>query len=238
MTQGDRWTTVLLAFAGLLMIVAIILVFGVAPDPVNLVTPVERFSQRIFYFHVPTWWVGFLAFVVAAGSGLLYLITSHERWDVISASSVEIGVAFTTMGLITGSIWAKPTWNTWWTWDPRLTTAAIGWLMYIGYLMLRGAIDNPERRARFAAVFAIIAFLSVPLNFMAIRWWRTIHPVVIGSGSADAQGDFALGPTIQIVFFFCVFAFTVLYFALMVLRVRTEWLARRVEHLKQRVIFR
>jgi heme exporter protein C len=238
MTQGDRLTAILLGLTGVLMVVAIILVFGVAPDPSNLVTPVERFSQRIFYFHVPTWWVGFIGFFVAAGAGLLYLITRHERWDVISLSSVEIGVAFTTMGLITGSIWAKPTWNTWWTWDPRLTTAAIGWLMYIGYLMLRGAIDNPERRARFAAVFAIIAFLSVPLNFMAIRWWRTIHPVVIGSGSADAQGGFALGDTIRMVFFFCLIAFTVLYFALMVLRTRTEWLVRRVEHLKQRVIFR
>lgn len=238
MTKSDLLTSILLALAGLLMLGAVVLVFGVAPDPANLQTPVERYSQRIFYFHVPTWWVGFLAFIVSAGAGVLYLITRHERWDVISLSSVEIGVAFTTMGLITGSIWAKPTWNTWWTWDPRLTTAAIGWLMYIGYLMLRGAIDNPERRARFAAVFAIVAFLSVPINFMAIRWWRTIHPVVIGAGSADAQGDFTLGPTIRMVFFYCLFTFTVFYFALMSLRARTEWLTRRVEHLKQQVIFR
>ena len=90
----------------------------------------------------------------------------------------------------------------------------------------------------FAAVFAIIAFLSVPLNFMAIRWWRTIHPVVVGTGSADAQGGFSLGPTIRLVFFFSLFAFTVLYFALMALRTRTEWLAREVEHLKHRIIFR
>jgi heme exporter protein C len=238
MLRSDRWVAILLAVTTVLMLVAIILVFGVAPDPVNLQTPVERFSQRIFYFHVPTWWIGFLAFFVAAGSGVFYLITRRERWDVISLSSVEIGIAFTTMGLVTGSIWAKPTWNTWWTWDPRLTTAAIGWLMYIGYLMLRGAIDSPERRARFAAVFAIIAFLSVPINFMAIRWWRTIHPVVIGSGSADAQGNFALGPTISTVFFYCLFAFTVLYVALMALRVRTERLARRVEYIKQQVMFR
>jgi heme exporter protein C len=156
---------------------------------------------------------------------------------VIGLSSIEIGIVFTTMGLVTGSIWAKPTWNTWWTWDPRLTTAAIGWLMYLGYLMLRGAMDNPERRARFAAVYSIVAFLSVPLNFMAIRWWRTIHPVVIGSGSADAQGSFTLGPTIRLVFFFCLFTFTVFYFALMLLRTRTEWLGRRVEHLKQQVMF-
>jgi len=237
MSLNDRLTAVALALAGLLMVVAIILVFGVAPDPVNLQTPLERFSQRIFYFHVPTWWIGFLAFVVAAGAAVLYLITGHERWDVVGLSSVEIGVTFTTMGLVTGSIWAKPTWNTWWTWDPRLTTAAIGWLLYLGYLMLRGAIDNPERRARFAAVFAIIAFLSVPINFMAIRWWRTIHPVVVGASSPDAQGDFALGATIRMVFFFCLFTFTVLYAALMSLRVRTEWLARRVEHLKQQVMF-
>ena len=238
MTQGDRWTSILLALAGLLMILAIVLVFGVAPDPVNLVTPLERYAQRIFYFHVPTWWVGFLAFVVAAGAAVLYLVTGHERWDVIGLSSVEVGVAFTTMGLVTGSIWAKPTWNTWWTWDPRLTTAAIGWLLYVGYLMLRGAIDNPERRARFAAVFSIIAFLAVPINFMAIRWWRTIHPVVVGASSPDAQGGFMIGPTIRMVFFFCLFTFTVLYCALLLLRVRTEWLVRRVEHLKQQVIFR
>ena len=237
MTQSDRPTLILLALSGVLMIIAIILVFGVAPDPVNLQTPLERYSQRIFYFHVPTWWVGFLAFIVAAGAGVAYLVTRQERWDVIGLASVEIGIVFTTMGLVTGSIWAKPTWNTWWTWDPRLTTAAIGWLMYIGYLMLRGAIENAERQARFAAVYAIVAFLSVPLNFMAIRWWRTIHPVVIGSGSADAQGGFALGPTIRLTFFFCLFTFTVLYFALMMLRTRTEWLARRVAHVKQQVMF-
>ena len=111
MTWSDRGTAALLALAGVLMVVAIILVFGVAPDPVNLQTPLERYSQRIFYFHVPTWWVGFLAFVVAAGAGVLYLITRHDRWDVIGLSSVEIGITFTTMGLVTGSIWAKPTWG-------------------------------------------------------------------------------------------------------------------------------
>ena len=237
MTRSDRPTLILLALSGVLMIVAIILVFGVAPDPANLQTPLERYSQRIFYFHVPTWWVGFLAFIVAAGAGVVYLVTRQERWDVIGLASVEIGIVFTTMGLVTGSIWAKPTWNTWWTLDPRLTTAAIGWLMYICYLMLRGAIENAERQARFAAVYAIVAFLSVPLNFMAIRWWRTIHPVVIGSGSADAQGSFALGLTIRLTFFFCLFTFTVLYFALMMLRTRTEWLARRVAHVKQQVMF-
>jgi heme exporter protein C len=238
MTQSDRWTAASIAATALLMLIAIVLVFGVAPDPANLQTPAEQFAQRIFYFHVPSWWVGFLAFIVAAGAGVAYLASRRERWDVIGLSSVEIGITFTTMGLITGSIWARPTWNTWWTWDPRLTTAAIGWLLYVGYLMLRGAIDNPERRARFAAVFSIIASVSVPVTFMAIRWWRTIHPVVIGSGAPDAQGSFAMGPTIRLVFFFCLAVFTVMYFSLMALRVRTEWLARRVEALKQQILFR
>lgn len=238
MTSDDRWTAAVIVIACLLMVAAIGLVFGVAPDPVNLDTPVERFSQRIFYFHVPSWWVGFLAFAVAAATAVLYLATGKERWDVIELSSVEIGLTFTTIGLLTGSIWARPTWNTWWTWDPRLTTAAIGWLTYVGYLMLRGAIDNPRRRARFGAVFGVIAFISVPINFMAIRWWRTIHPVVIGSSSPDAQGGFATGPTIRLIFLFCLLAFTLLYFALLSLRVRTEWLSRRVQQIKQQITFR
>jgi heme exporter protein C len=233
--EGLMW--VLIAVTALLMLLSIGLVFGVAPDPINLVTPVERFAQRIFYFHVPTWWVGFLAFLVAAISGGLYLASARERWDAISVSSVEVGLTFITIGLITGSIWAKPTWNTWWTWEPRLTTAAIGWLMYVAYLMLRGAVDNPIRRARFAAVFSIVAFLDVPVVFLAIRWWRTIHPVVIGGGD-QGTGGFAMGPTIQLVFFVSLLSFTLLYVTLMVLRARVEFLSRRVEHIKQQVMFR
>jgi heme exporter protein C len=237
MTRSDGLMWLLIVTTALLMVVAIVLVFGVAPDPVNLATPVERFAQRIFYFHVPNWWVGFLALLVAAITGALYLKSGRERWDAISVSSVEIGLTFITIGLITGSIWAKPTWNTWWTWEPRLTTAAIGWLMYVAYLMLRGAIDNPTRRARFAAVFSILAFLDVPVIFLAIRWWRTIHPVVIGGGD-QGVGGFAIGPTIQLVFFFCVLVFTLLYVTLLVLRTRAEFLSRRVEQLKQQVLFR
>ena len=231
-------TMALVSVAALLMVVAIVLVFAVAPEPVNLATPAERFAQRIFYFHVPNWWVGFLAFLVGAVAGVLYLTSGREKWDVIGVSSIEIGLTFTTIGLITGSIWARPTWNTWWTWEPRLTTAAVGWLMYLAYLMLRSAIDNPERRARLAAVFSIVAFLDVPVVFMAIRWWRTIHPVVIGSGGEQAVGGFAMGPTILTVFFFCLVLFTLLYVVLMLLRTRTEFLSRRVEHLRQQIMFR
>ncbi len=238
MTRHDRVVLGLFAVTALWMVAAIVLVFDVAPDASNLATPVERFAQRIFYFHVPTWWVGFLAFLVAAVAGVLFLVSGHERWDVIGVSSIEVGLTFTTIGLVTGSIWARPTWNTWWTWEPRLTTAAVGWLMYVAYLMLRSAIDNPQRRARFAAVFSILAFVDVPVIFLAIRWWRTIHPVVIGSGGDQALGGFAMGPTIRTIFLVCLAAFTLLYLSLMVLRTRVEWLSRRLEHVRQRVWFR
>ncbi|MCS7260215.1 MAG: cytochrome c biogenesis protein CcsA [Anaerolineae bacterium] len=230
--------TGLLIVTGLLMVAALVLALGVAPDPVNLATPTERFAQRIFYFHVPNWWVGFLAYLVAAVAGALYLVSRQERWDAVGVSSIEIGLTFNTIGLISGSLWAKPTWNTWWTWEPRLTTAAIGWLMYVGYLMLRSAIENPQRRARFAAVFSILAFLDVPVIFLAVRWWRTIHPVVIGAEGGQGIGGFALGPTIQLVFFVCLGAFTLLYVTLLWMRLRTEFLSHRVERMRQRLLFR
>ena len=230
-------TWLLIGVTAVMLLASIGLVFGLAPDPVNLVTPTERFAQRIFYFHVPTWWIGFLAFLIAAVAGGLYLATGRDQWDATSVSSVEIGLTFITIGLITGSIWAKPTWNTWWTWEPRLTTAAIGWLMYAAYLMLRNAIENPTRRARLAAVFSIVAFLDVPVVFLAIRWWRTIHPVVIGGGD-QGMGGFSMGPTMLLVFLFSLFAFTLLYVTLLVLRSRTENLSRRVEQMKQHLIFR
>jgi len=235
--RGSGLTWLLIGVTAVTLLASIAMVFGLAPDPVNLVTPTERFAQRIFYFHVPTWWVGFLAFLIAAVAGGLYLATARDQWDAISVSSVEIGLTFITIGLITGSIWARPTWNTWWTWEPRLTTAAIGWLMYAAYLMLRNAIENPARRARLAAVFSIVAFLDVPVVFLAIRWWRTIHPVVIG-GADQGMGGFSMGPTMLLVFLFSLVAFTLLYVTLLVLRTRTENLSRRVDDMKQQIIFR
>ncbi len=171
-----------------------------SPEATNLTAPAERYAQRIFYFHVPAAWIGFLAFMVAATTSVLYLITRREKWDVWSLASVEIGLAFFTMVMLSGPIWAKPTWNVWWTWDPRLTISTICWLLYIGYLMLRGAVDHhPERQARFAAVFALLASLSIPANWMAIRWWRTIHPAVVMPGpNAGAMGNFGMSANIQI----------------------------------------
>ncbi len=225
--------------SGVLMLAALYLALVWAPDAANLTAPAERAAQRIFYFHVPSAWIGFLAFVVSAIASLLYLITRRQKWDIWALSSVEIGVAFFAMVMLSGPIWAKPTWNVWWTWDPRLTISTISWLLYIGYLMLRGAVDNPDRQARFAAVYALIAAMSVPINWVAIRWWRTIHPAVVLPGNnSSAQGGFGMSADIQTTLIFCVFAFTVFYIALMVHRIKLENLKRRVETLKQQLLYR
>jgi heme exporter protein C len=231
------WGQGLTIVSGILMLAALYMALVWAPDAVNLTSAAERYAQRIFYFHVPSAWIGFLAFMVAAVAAVLYLVTRRQVWDMWGLASVEIGLAFFTMVLISGSIWARPTWNVWWTWDPRLTISAISWLLYLGYLMLRGAIDNPEREARFAAVYALIAAISVPLNWMAIRWWRTIHPAVVAPGrSEEAVGGFGMSPNIQTTLLFCVAAFTVFYVTLMYHRIRLEDVRRRVEAVRQNLL--
>lgn len=236
---GFSYSHSLTLISGVLMLAALYLALVWAPDAANLTAPAERAAQRIFYFHVPSAWIGFLAFMVSAIASLLYLITRRQKWDIWALSSVEIGVAFFAMVMLSGPIWAKPTWNVWWTWDPRLTISTISWLLYIGYLMLRGAVDNPDRQARFAAVYAIIAAMSVPINWVAIRWWRTIHPAVVLPGNnSSAQGGFGMSADIQTTLVFCVFAFTVFYIALMVHRIKLENLKRRVETLKQQILYR
>jgi len=235
---GLNWGTVLTTVCAVMMLTGLYLAFVFAPDAVNLGTDVERFSQRILYFHVGSAWVGFFAFFVTFVAAIMYLIKREFFWDNLSLSSVEIGLTFLTMVLVTGSIWGKPTWNTWWTWSPRLTISVIGWLLYIGYLMLRGAIDHPERRARFSAVFGIIAFMSVPINFMAIRWWRDIHPSVVGSGAAEGEGGFAMSDSMVFTLIFCVVAFTVFYFTLLYHRMRLGKTSHEVEMLKQQILYR
>ncbi len=239
-TGGFNWGYPLTIISGILMLTALYMALAWAPDAVNLGTPAERYAQRIFYFHVPSAWLGFLAFIVAAVVAVLYLITRNERWDIWGLASVEIGIAFFTMVLASGSIWAKPTWNVWWTWDPRLTISTICLLLYIGYIMLRGAVESPERRARFAAVYALIAATSVPINWMAIRWWRTIHPAVIApaKNTEDAVGGFGMSDSIQTTLYVCLFAFTVFYITLMYHRTKLEYTRRRLDVLKQQILYR
>ncbi|MBI2757622.1 MAG: cytochrome c biogenesis protein CcsA [Chloroflexi bacterium] len=188
--------------------------------------------QRVFYFHVGTAWVGLLGFLLAAAAGIIYLVKKDIKWDIIEVASVEISLVFFLITIMLGSIWARPVWNTWWTWDPRLTTAAITELIYIAYFMLREGIEDPDRRARFGAVYTILGGVSAPITFMSIRLFRTIHPVVIGSQSAAAQGGFSMTGGMKAAFFFALFTFTVIFIDLFWHRIRLGTLAAKVEQLK------
>jgi heme exporter protein C len=143
------------------------------------------------------------------------------------------------MAIVSGSLWARPVWNAWWTWDPRLTISAIQWLLYLAYFMLRAGIEDPGRRARFSAVYGIIAFLSVPLSFLSIRIWRTVHPVVVaGDSGQSAEGAFSMTASMRHTLFFSLATFTVLYFALLRHRLRLAWAEERLARLRQRVLSR
>ena len=234
MNLSRRLLQILNIVALVAMLIAVYAALIMAPDALN-VAPSIRPVQRVIYFHVPAAWSSMLAFFVAFIASILYLVTKHIRWDIWARSASELGIAFTVAAIISGSLWAKPAWNTYWTWDPRLTTYTIVLLLYIAYFMLRGAIDEPSRRARMAAVYNIFAFLSVPLTFMSIRWWNTIHPVIVES--PENAGKFGLGPNMMQAFIISNIAFTILFLALLANRIALGWAEERVDALRERLNF-
>src|SRR5512147_1480666 len=191
--------------------------------------------QRVFYFHIGTAWTALLGFILAAVFSVVYLIVKDLRWDRLQVAAVEVSLVFFLITIVLGSIWARPAWNTWWTWDPRLTTAAVTELVYAAYFMLRQGIDDPDRRASFGAIYALLGALSAPLTFFAIRLFRTIHPVVIGGANPDATGSFGMTPKMEVAFFFALFTFTVIFIDLFWNRIRLGTLQDRVEQLKLKV---
>jgi heme exporter protein C len=227
MESKPRFLSILDTITTIFFIAALGMVFFYAPEEA-----VMGQVQRVFYFHVANAWVGMLGFMVAAIAGIAYLRTGNRKWDIISLSAVEIGMVFAFTAIVTGSIWARPIWNTWWTWDPRLTTAAIMELIYAAYMMLRAGIEDPGRRARFGAVYAILGFVSVPLTFLSARLFRTIHPIVIGTNQPGAQGGFDMTPKMLQTFMFSLLTFSILFTDLLWHRVRLGWLSEKVEQLK------
>jgi heme exporter protein C len=199
------------------------------------IAPEERTMgviQRIFYFHVASAWAGFSAFLVCFIGNLLYVWKRAQKYDWLAVSGAEVGLAFTTVVLITGPIWAHPVWGIWWTWDARLTSTFVLWLLYVSYLLLRTLVEEPDRRALLSSLFGIFAFIDVPLVFGAIRWWRTQHPQPVIAGG---QGS-GLEPTMKAVFFFSAFAMHVFMaflvaerYALEKMQTETDFLAREVE---------
>ena len=222
--KQDRLGIVLVGLSTVAVLVGLWLVFIYAPREATMGD-----VQRIFYFHVASAWVGFFAFFVTFLAGIGYLARGERQWDILALSSVEIGLTFITMTVVTGSLWARPAWGTYWTWEPRLTISAVQLLIYVSYVMLRSAIESPERKARFAAVYGIVAFVTVPLSWFAIRWWRTIHPDVLTSGEG-----MALTSRMVHTLLFSIATFTLLYVTLLRQRIRLERAADALLQLRAR----
>jgi heme exporter protein C len=182
--------------------------------------------QRIFYFHVPAAISAFLAFFVAFVASIGYLTTRRLSWDNVALASVEIGVMLCTIVIVTGPLWARPVWGSWWPWDPRLTTTLILWLLYISYLLLRTYSEDRAQQARFCAVLGIVAFLDVPIVYFSVKWWRGVHPIVFGSGGGG------IAPRMNDAFLGALFTFFLLYLLLLLLRTRLANMEDEVEELR------
>ena len=230
MKPQPRALTFLTILSAFLFLGALGMVFFYAPLEATM-----NYVQKIFYFHISNAWVGMLGFIVAAVAGVVYLVKKDLKWDIVEIAAVEISLVFFLIAIVSGSIWAKPSWGTYWTWDARLTTAAILEMIYLAYLLLRQGIDDPERRARFSAVYTIIGAVSVPITFLSIRIWQTIHPVVIGE-SSGGNGSFGMTQPMLKTMFFCLGTFSILFATLLWHRVRLGNLAEQVEQQKLKVM--
>jgi len=195
----------------------------------------EQTAQRIFYLHMGCNIGALAGFIVSLTGSIVYLLTRNLDWDRATQASIEVGTICGLGTIVTGIFWAKPTWNTYWTWDPRLTTATITVLLYIAYLLFRNGIDNRQTRARFGSIYALFAFLSLPLTYYSARWFRSIHPVVFSGDNPEAQGDFALGATMTQTLFIAAIAFSLLFSSLMIMRWRILRLEDRTAELREEI---
>lgn len=173
--------TWLLVVTGVLMLVNLYMIFMVAPTDAVL-----GHVQRIFYFHVPLAVISFVAFLLVFIASIAYVFRRNSRWDNLAHASAEVGVVFITLALVTGMIWAKPVWNAWWLWTPRLTTTLILWLIYVAYLMIRSYAPNQSKAAVYGAVMGIIGFADVVVVYFSVQWWPGIHPTPVVGPLADS----------------------------------------------------
>ena len=188
------------------LVAGLVMSFGVAPRDAA-----QGNVQRIMYLHVPSVLVAYLAFAVVLVASIVYLMTRREAADRIGHASAEVGVLFTAITITSGAIWGKPTWGTWWTWDARLTSVAVLFVMYLGYLLVRGMVDDRERAARYSAVVGIVAALDVPLVHFSVYWWRTLHqpPTMLKPGPSTMPGVFATTLLVNLAVLALVYVFLV-----------------------------
>ncbi len=212
--------SILLGLGVVLMMAALFMVFVYVPTEKH-----TGIVQRIFYFHVPVAWVSFLAFFVTFIASILYLWKREIKWDAVACASAEVGVIFTTLVLITGPIWAKPTWGIWWTWDARLTTSLVLWLIYLAYLLVRRLASEPSQGARYGAVIGIVGFIDVPIVFLTVNLWRTQHPTAI-------VFEGGLTTPMLLTLLVCIAAFTVLYVLLVVQSARLKSMEADIKYIR------
>ncbi len=211
------------AVVALLMFFAGYAALFIAPDESTM-----HEIQRVFYFHLASWMAMFTALSLAFIANVAWLITRRPHWDWLGVASVEVGVVSCTAGLITGVLWGRPAWGIWWTWDARLTTAFILWILYICYLLLRGLIEEPQRRASLSAIFGIFAFLDAPLVYASNRLWRTQHPAPVIFGGENS----GLDPTMGKVLIVCIVAVMAMMVLVLMDRYRLERLRHELDELR------
>jgi heme exporter protein C len=220
MTGTRRWAAVLAVLAAVGVLYAFWMIFFWVPTERTM-----GVVQRIFYVHVPSAWIAFFAFFIVAGCSAMYLWLKDDRLDAIAVAAAELGVIFTTIVLVTGPLWGKIAWGTWWVWEPRLTLTLILWFIYVGYFMLRNATENPERGKRYAAILGIIGALDIPLIHVSVNWFRSQHPEAVILRPDGPSADPEIVQTLLV----SLGAFTLAFLAMLLLRYVVERQSRAVE---------
>ena len=223
MSRSHSIKIILLVLGAISFMAALYMIFFYVPTEQSM-----GVVQRIFYFHVPVAWIALLSYLVIFVSSIMYLWKRDRKWDSVAISAAEIGFIFTTMFLVTGSIWAKPAWGVWWTWSPRLTSALVLWFIYVAYLTIRSYTQGDDRKARFSSAVAIIGFIDIPIVILSISLWRTQHPsALIFEGGLTSS----MLLTLQI----CILAFTLLYILILMQSVQINRSILRVKEIRRQI---
>lgn len=231
--RGIDWLQLVLGILALVMTSAIMWAALIYARAATNLAGDEQLAQRIFYIHMGCNLGAFAGFLLSVVGSVVYLVKRDLDWDRVAQAAIEVGLVFGLGTVVTGMFWAKPTWNTYWTWDPRLTTVTITLLIYVAYLLFRNGIDNRQTRARFGNIYALFAFLTVPMTYYSARLFRTIHPVVFNGNNPDAQGGFNVGSTMNQTLWVSTISFCLLFSALMIMRWRQLRLEDRIEALRE-----
>ncbi len=222
MSSRVRWTGAVLGLLGIAMTLYLhwMVFFWV---------PTERTMgvvQRIFYIHVPAAWVGFMAFGIVAVCSAVYLWLKDERLDMAALAAAEGGILFTTIVLLTGPLWGRVAWGTWWSWEPRLTLTLLLWFIYLGYFLVRSSTENPQKGKRFAAVVGIVGALDIPLIHLSVTWFRSLHPAPVVMKPEGPSLDSQMLRTL----FVGLGAFTLIFFSLFLYRYGVERMKEALAH--------